>query len=159
MNTLKVQTLINAPVEKVWEVLADFSGVEKWAPSVTKSYSLTENNGGPEAARHCDVAGFGGIEEYVTEWNEGSGFTFRVTGVGPIREANSSWLAEGKDGKTLLTTSLEYTTRFGIIGSVINVLMMRRKLRQGLAQTHAGLDYYLRTGETVGVDFQFPATA
>ena len=93
MNTLEIQTIIDGPGDDVWRVLSDFGGVQKWAPSVTNSYSLTESNGGPDAARHCDVAGFGGIQEYVTEWREGAGFTFRVTGVGPISEANSSWSA------------------------------------------------------------------
>ena len=158
MNSIKVQTEINASVEDVWRVLSDFGGVQKWAPSVTNSYLLSENNSGPEAARHCDVAGFGGIQEYVTEWNEGAGFTFRVTGVGPIREANSAWLVESKDGKTVVSTTVDYATRFGLLGSALNVIMLRRKLRQGLAQTHAGLQQHLLTGETIGVDFRLPET-
>ncbi len=67
--------IIDASVQKVWEVLADFGDVYRWAPSVTNSYSTSENNNGLEASRHCDIAGFGGIEEYITEWNEGRDFT------------------------------------------------------------------------------------
>ena len=157
MNTIKVQTVINAPAEEVWNVLEDFGGVHKWAPSVTNSYSISENNSGPEAARHCDVDGFGSIEEYVTEWREGSGFTFRVSGVGPIREAFSKWTAEpspSDKGKTIVTTAVEYSTRFGLIGSAMNLLIMRRKLQQGIVQVHAGLNHHVTTGELVGVDFR-----
>lgn len=159
MNSIKVQTEINAPIEEVWQVLSDFGGVHKWAPSVTNSYSISENNSGPDAARHCDVAGFGSLQEYVTEWDEGAGFTFRVTGVGPISEANSKWSAEAKDGKTIVTTTIDYATKFGLLGSALNVLMLRRKLRQGIKQTHAGLQHHILSGEPVGVDSRAPAAA
>ena len=159
MNNVKVQTTIDASVEEVWRVLADFGGIQKWAPSVTNSYSLSENNGGPEAARHCDVAGFGGIQEYITEWKEGSGFTYRVTGVGPIKEAHSKWSAEAKDGKTVVTTTVDYSTRFGPLGSVLNALVLRRKLLQGIVLGHAGLQHHILSGETVGIDFRAPASA
>jgi hypothetical protein len=103
------------------------------------------------------VDGFGSIEEYITEWNEGTGFTFRVTSVGPIRAAFSKWNTEPSSsdkGKTLVTTEVEYSTRFGLIGSAMNVLIMRRKLQHGIVQIHAGLNHHVTTGELVGVDFQ-----
>ena len=80
MNKVKGQIVIDAPVEKVWEVLADFGGVYRWASSITKSYSTSKNNNGPEASRHCNIAGFGGIEESIIEWNEGRDFTYVATG-------------------------------------------------------------------------------
>ena len=59
MNQVKSQIVIDAPVEQVWEILADFGEVYRWAPSVTKSYSTSDDNSGPEASRHCDIAGLG----------------------------------------------------------------------------------------------------
>jgi uncharacterized protein YndB with AHSA1/START domain len=47
MNTINFETSINAPKEKVWEILADFSGIHKWTPLVTNSTSITSDNNGP----------------------------------------------------------------------------------------------------------------
>ena len=46
MSKLTHQVTINAPVDKVWGVLADFGAIDKWAPPVSKSYSKTEAKGG-----------------------------------------------------------------------------------------------------------------
>ena len=86
MPKVSAEIVIDAPAEKVWEVLADFAGIHKWAPAITNSYSTSKYNGGPEASRHCDIAGFGSVEEDITDWIEGSEFKYRATAIGPIRE-------------------------------------------------------------------------
>lgn len=159
MKKVEAQIVIDAPVQKVWEVLADFGAVFRWAPSVTNSYSTSKNNSGPEASRHCDVAGFGGIEEYVTEWNEGRDFTYLFTGVGPISEGYSTWSVKPQDDKTLVHTELRYGLRWGPLGALMNALLMRRKLEQGLANGLEGLKHHVRTGELIGVDFRAPVAA
>ena len=132
MNKVQAQVLIDAPVQKVWEVLADFGGVYRWAPSVTNSYSTSSNNSGSEASRHCDIAGFSGIEESITEWNEGRDFTYTFTGVGPISEGYSTWSVKPQGDKTLVYTDLRYGLRFGPLGALMNVLFLRRKIEKGL---------------------------
>ena len=59
---------IDASVEKVWAVLADFGGVSKWAPTITESRSLTEANGGVGARRTCTHVKMVVIEEVIVEW-------------------------------------------------------------------------------------------
>ena len=49
-NTLNVEKTINinAPLEQVWLVVRDFSGVEKWLkPYINSSRSILGNNGEP----------------------------------------------------------------------------------------------------------------
>ena len=70
---------IDAPASAVWEVLADFNNAYLWAPSVSHSYGLTDAERCVGAARRCTVEGFGTIDEHITEWTEGRGFTFTVT--------------------------------------------------------------------------------
>ena len=159
MNKVEAQIVIDAPVEKVWEVLADFGAVYRWAPSVTDSYSTSKNNSGSEASRHCDVAGFGGIEETVTEWNEGREFTYVFTGVGPISEGYSTWSVKPQGDKTLVYTELRYTVRFGPLGALMNALIMRRKLAQSLGNALEGLKHHVNTGDQIGVDFHAPVAA
>lgn len=159
MNKVEAQIVINAPVQRVWEVLADFGGVSRWAPSVTKSYSTSKNNGGPEASRHCDIAGFGSVEEDITEWNEGRDFTYVATGVGPISEGYSTWAVKPQGDKTLVYTDLRYGVRFGPIGALMNVLIMRRKIEKSMVNALEGLKHHVKTGESIGVDFRVPVVA
>lgn len=154
MNKAESHIVIDAPVEKVWEVLADFGNVYRWAPTVTKSYSTSENNSGQDASRHCDVAGFGSIEETVTEWNDGQKFEYSFTGAGPISGGYSSWSVKAQGDKTVVYTTLRYGVRFGPIGSLMNALIIRRKLRQSLATTLEGLKQHVKTGEQIGTDFR-----
>ena len=159
MNKVEDQIVIDAPVQQVWEVLADFGGVYRWAPSVTNSYSTSDSNGGREASRHCDVAGFGGIEETITEWNEGREFTYVFTGVGPISEGYSTWSVKPQGDKTLVHTELRYTVRFGPLGVLMNALIMRRKLNQSLKTSLEGLKHHVKTGDPIGVHFRAPVAA
>ena len=80
---------INAPKEKVWEVLSDFGGVAKWAPQINHAVTTTTANSGVGCERQCDVAGFSTVQERVIEWEEGSNYTYEVYGVGPMRLVRS----------------------------------------------------------------------
>ena len=75
-------TEINASQKDVWQLLQDFSNVE-WAPGVNKSYHIGHEEKGIGAGRHCELDGFGEIDEYITQWYEGTGFVFNVAALGP----------------------------------------------------------------------------
>ena len=154
MNNVEGQIVIDAPVEKVWEVLADFSEVYRWAPSVTKSYSTSESSNGPEASRHCEVAGFGGVDETITQWDDGRGFTYSFSGVGPVSGGTSSFSVKRQGDMTLVQTNVDYSLRFGLIGSLMNALIIRRKIRQSLVLGLQGLKHHVKTGELIGTDFR-----
>lgn len=159
MAKVSGQIVIDAPAERVWEVLADFGGVQKWAPGVTKSYSTSKSNGGADAARHCDIPGFGGIEEFVTEWNEGVGFTYRVEPFGMIDESSSTWRITPQGDKTLVYTELILNMRFGVLGSLMERLFVKRKVEKGTRNGLEGLKQHVMTGELIGADFRPPAAA
>ncbi len=154
MPKVSAEILIDAPVGKVWEALADFGAIYRWAPAVTNSYTTSENDRGPDAARHCDIAGFGGIEEYVTEWKEGKFFKYKATPVGAIGGSHSTWGVTPKGNKSRVYTDLEFEVRFGPIGALINELIMRRLLKMAMRNTAAGLKHYVETGELVGPGFR-----
>lgn len=132
--------IVNASTDEVWDVLKEFGSVAEWAPTVTKSYYLDAQTFGVGTGRHCDIQGFGGIDEVVTEWQEGVGFTYSVTPLGPLNNVNSSWqLSRIGDRKTKLQVILSYDLRFGIFGKILHKLVMRRKLEQSLPITLAAL--------------------
>ena len=159
MNKVHAEIVIDAPVQKVWEVLADFGGVSRWSPSVTNSYSTSKDNSGPQASRHCDIVGFGAIEEHITEWNEGRSLTYAGTGVGPISSAYHTWSVKPEGDKTLVYVDLRYGLRFGPLGALMNALLIRRKVEQVLVNGLEGLMHHVKTGDLIGVDFRVPVAA
>ncbi len=159
MTKVSGQIVIDAPAERVWEVLADFGGVQKWAPGVAKSYSTSNSNSGSDAARHCDIPGFGGVEEFVTEWSEGVGFTYRVEPFGLIDESSSTWRITPQGDKTLVHTELNVNMRFGVFGSLMEKLFVRRKIEKGTRNGLEGLKQHVKTGELIGTDFRAPVAA
>lgn len=135
---VKTAVIINTPSAAVWDVLKDFGNVSDWAPTVTKSYYLNAKTSGVGTGRHCDIEGFGSIQEYVTEWQEGQGFVYSVTALGPLAASNSSWwLTRIDDQTTKLEVVFSYDIRFGLFGKILHKLVMRKKLEQSLPETLA----------------------
>ncbi len=137
---------INAPKAVVWNLLKDFGNVSEWAPSVTDSYYLNSKTSGVGTGRHCDIKGFGSIQEFVTHWQEGEGFTYSVTPLGPLAQSNSSWwLTRIADQTTQLEVVLSYDIRFGILGEILHKLIMRNKLKQSLPETLGAMKKHIET--------------
>ncbi len=59
---------IDAPKEKVWEIIADLGGVRNFHPGVKKSYYTSDNSKGLRASRICEFLPGGSVEESATEW-------------------------------------------------------------------------------------------
>ncbi len=145
MSTVTKQTKINAPANEVWGAIADFGGVYKWAPNVSSSYSTTEANGGVGAGRHCEVPGFGGIDEEIVEWKEGHSYKYQVENIGPIGKLVNEWSVTSDGNNSLVTTNVSYHMRFGIMGALMDRLIVRRSIRKAMAQGQAGLKGYVET--------------
>ena len=149
MSTVKGQIEINAPVDVVWEAIADFGGVYKWAPNVTSSYSTTEANEGVGASRHCEVPGVGGIDEEIVDWKEGTSYKYQVENIGPIGKLVNEWSVTSDGNMSLVTTNAAYRMRFGIIGAFMDRLIVRRSIRKAMAQGQAGLKDYVETRKPI----------
>ena len=66
MTQFSTKVKIDAPNERVWEVLRDFGGAEKYAPGVKRSYYTSETRVGVGASRHMDLQNPSGyLEERV----------------------------------------------------------------------------------------------
>ena len=135
---VRSEVVIDASSDAVWNVLKEFGSVSDWAPSVSKSYYLDSQTSGIGTGRHCDIDGIGSIDEVITEWQEGVGFSYSVTPLGPLAKSSSSWqLTRISDSQTKLQVVFSYNLRFGLVGKILHKLVMRRKLEQSLPDTLA----------------------
>ena len=105
---------------------------------------------GVGAIRHCDIKGFGGIDETITEWTDGRSYTYRVTPLGPLDVAHSRWTVRAIDETSSeLIVEFGYDVRFGLFGKLLHKIIMRKKLEQTIPQTLDALKRRVETGMLV----------
>lgn len=144
MTTLHHEVKINAAPEKVWNVLADLEAVQYYNPLVAKTRSTSENREGVGASRHCDFKPKGFSKEKVTDW-----IPARLLGMEVIDSSFpmifTRWKTHliAEDDGTRVTQDLEYGMKFGLVGELLNKLMMRKKYDGILAEIFTGLKNYV----------------
>jgi uncharacterized protein YndB with AHSA1/START domain len=161
MSKVTRQVTINAPQEKVWEVLADVGGIYKWNPGVSYSHSTSENDQGEGATRHCDLQNAGGyLEEKVIGWREGEGYTIDVYESSlPIKRNVVEFLVRPEGDGTLVKVTVDYELKYGPVGALIDTLIARRQYQKGFGELLAGLKYHVETGKEVGEGTKLPGSA
>lgn len=159
MRRLEQRTETGASRQAVWTVLADFGGVAKWAPGMRRSGlqgDLTAGVGTRRVMRHR--WGFK-IEERITDWVEGESYAFVLLRAPfPMRDVHETWNLESREGQTKIITSVSYRMGLGVLGAVLDVLLVRflvkREMRAGLR----ALVGYAERNSVVENIFQAPPT-
>ncbi len=163
MGSFTAQIKIDAPKERVWEVLADLGNIYKWNPGVVHSYSTSEEPGGEEATRHCDVQQGplkGYLEERAFDWREGEGYKIEIIDTNfPNKGAVVEFSVKEAKGGTVVEASPVYQLKFGILGYVIDRVFFERQFRKAMAGLLAGLKHHVETGEEVSNKVPKIATA
>ncbi|MDP6667667.1 MAG: SRPBCC family protein [Dehalococcoidia bacterium] len=150
MSVVTREIKVNSTPERVWDVLSDFNGVAKWSPTVLTSERTTSNEQGMGAVRACEVSGLGDIEETVVDWKDGEYLTIDLTPFGPMKFARSTWSIRSSDGVTIVRATVTLEAKFGILGKLMEKMIMRSKFSKVLGQSLEGLRHYCETGEKVG---------
>ena len=151
MTQVTAQIHIDAPKEKVWDVLADLGGIYKWNPGVVRSHSTSEQKQGVGATRHCDLQMMGGrLEERAVEWREGEGYTIDVYESSLPMKNKVDFSIEPADDGTRVSATVDYQIKYGPLGALLDVLVVRRQVKKGFTDLLAGLKHYVETGEEVG---------
>ncbi len=140
MSGFERSTCIKAPVASVWEVLADIGSIADWNPGVVRSYVTGDRAGDVGAARHCDLGGKNYLDEEVVEWEEGRLLTMRVVGSNmPFKTADIRFTLSAKGEGTAVTVAPAYSLRGGILGRLMDGLVVRRMYIRGMEALLSGL--------------------
>lgn len=146
MGTLNHEVRIQAPVEAVWKAVADLAAVQHWNPMVASARYTSERREGVGAARRCELKPKGWVEERVWDWNPPHAIGLEVTASGwPI--ASMKWKTELRDDRdaTRLSQAMDYKVKFGPLGLLVDVLMMRRMLKKGVDEALRALKRYVES--------------
>ena len=107
MTTEERTGAIDAPPDRVWDVLADYGAIASWAPNVDHSCLLTERADGVGAVRRIQT-GRTTLREEVEAWEPGASLSYRIIGLPPIvRSATNTWRLTGSGGSTTVTLTSE----------------------------------------------------
>ena len=158
MTKLSSEIRIKAPVGQVWAALADLERVQQFSPGVAKAYYTTDSKEGVGAGRHCDLQGPSGwVEERITEWNEEESLTIEIfDSNAPIKSAFGRFDLTPAGEETVVSFSFDYKMKFGPIGALLNVLIVRRLFEKANKTILAGLKSHVETGEVVGTEIPTP---
>lgn len=145
-TTFTEKVYIEAKPEDVWPNFADLALIQNFSPGVKKSYYTTEQKEGAGAGRHCDLTPFGSVEEVVEEWTENKSLAILITdgkGIPPIQDARGHFSLTPEGSGTVVRAEFSYGMKLGIIGSLMNRLIVKSQFQSGIRKLIKGLKGYV----------------
>ena len=153
MTTITGSTRINAPKAHVWELIADLGAVANFHPFATGSHYTSQQKTGDGASRICEFGPKLTLEETAVEWREGEMYTVAVDFIKgtkpPINDMRGSMALRADGDATIATITINYQPRFGIIGQIMDRVMIQPQYRKILPAVMQGLKHHAETGEVV----------
>jgi uncharacterized protein YndB with AHSA1/START domain len=138
---------IDAPIERVWEVLADIGSIQAWNPGVQSSHLTTLYGAGVGATRHCKLAGRRHVDEVVVDWEPLKRLTMRITATNlPLAASDIRFMLRAAATGVIVSASPAYTVRYGLLGKILNRLVIGPRYREGIKALLAGLKTHIETG-------------
>ncbi len=145
MATIHNEIIINASVDKIWAMLTDLELLEKYDPTVKKSTLVSAEKTGPGAKRKVLMLdGKNWFVEKVTAFKANEVLTYQLTDCSfPIKGLKHSYSFEKVGNQTKVKQIMEYTVKFGLLGKLLDALMIRKQSDQGIKKFFIGLKSYV----------------
>lgn len=145
MTTLYNEITINAPIEKIWDALANIDELDKYDPTVKKSTPLTTAKNGFGTKRKIDMLdGKNWFEEQVTVYEPSRALAFESTACSfPVHQLKHSYSFQPVGNQTKVKQVMEYKVKFGLLGKLMDVMMIRKQSDTGIKKFFAGLKEYV----------------
>ncbi len=143
---------INAPADKVWAILNDFGGVDKFSIGVEKSPIIGEKNSGLGAKRHCVFYDQSSVVEEIIEYEANKSFKVVLSEFSmPMKAMYAGFsVAKLSESNCVVSMTMNFTVKFGPLGALMGLLMMRPVMKGVQKKLLSGLAYHACTGEIVG---------
>ena len=141
MTTLNNRITVNASVEELWKVLSDLEELAKYDPTVKTSTIISAHRTGLDAKRKVLMHdGKNWFEEKITEFEPSRALCFQLTDCSfPIKGLRHSYRFKPTSAGTEVEQVMEYTVKFGLLGKVLDRLMIRKQTSAGIQKFFAGL--------------------
>ncbi len=147
MKTIERAVTLQTSASNAWIALREFGDIDRFNPNLKESHLLEGSPAtGIGARRHCTMSdGKNYIREEVIDWREGQGYTVDIfEGTMPLRTAQATLRIEPSGASACeVSMSLTYEPKFGALGAVLDVVMLRRMLLGSCAKVLEGLRSHL----------------
>ena len=140
MSSFTKSVHIAAAPDRVWAALSQIGTIADWNPGVRESHVIGEQAEGLGAARYCDLGGKNYLHETVVEYQEGETLTMRVDKTNlPFKTIDIRFTLRTDGDGTEVTVSPVYTLKYGLLGSLLDRVAVRKQYTSGMASLLAGL--------------------
>ncbi|OUS36750.1 hypothetical protein A9R01_05410 ['Osedax' symbiont bacterium Rs2_46_30_T18] len=150
---------VNIPAAKIWQVLGDFSSVEKFATTIKTSPIVGDISSGVGAKRLCTFNDGSSLVEEIIDFQEGQGFKMVLSEFSlPLKSMHAEMRVKEIDANTSeIYMAADFVVKAGPLGWLLGHLIMRPVMKGVFKKLLNGLAYHSVTGKPVGE--KLPANA
>jgi len=152
-NSIKV----NVSAEKIWQVLADYSGIENFAATIKSSPIVGGVKSGLGAKRKCTFNDGSSLVEEIIDYQEGQGYKMNLSEHSlPLKEMQAQMAVKKIDENSCeIFMAADFVVKGGPLGWLLGALVMRPVMKGVFKKVMSGLAYYSVTGNRI--DEELPA--
>lgn len=146
-NTLRV----NIPAENIWQILQDFSSVEKFATTIKSSPVVSEVKSGIGAKRLCTFNDGSSLIEEIVEYEEGRRFKMELSDYSlPLKSMSAEMKVTAIDDNCCeIYMSADFVVKAGPLGWLMGQLIMKPVMKGVFKKLMMGLAYHCKTGQCI----------
>lgn len=151
MTTLANSITIDAPPDRVWAILVNLAELAEYDPTVAKVTVTSASSSGLGASREVTMRdGKHWFRERVSVFELGSALAFELTSCNfPIASLSHSYSFSESGSTTTVNQSMTYTPKLGLLGRLMDVIVIRRNTDNGIKAFLAGLKAHAETAPPV----------
>lgn len=135
---------VQARPQEIWDILKYPGRISEFHPLIRKSYMDSQST--KDKIRHCHLIPMGIMQEKITQWDEGKGFTTEVVGgqlLPPYTFMKGRVQIEKQENHPSVSFTFTYQLKFGILGRVMNALLIRPQFKNAPYHYITGLKKYV----------------
>lgn len=144
MGTLKNEIVINATLEKVWNILTTPELLDKYDPTVKKTTLISSEKLGLGAKRKVEMLdGKNWFDEKIADFEPMKKLSYQLTDCTfPIKGLKHTYSFKVEGNNVIVQQTMEYEVKFGILGKLMDAMMIRKQFDSGIKKFFTGLKSY-----------------
>jgi len=144
MGKLVNDITINAPIDKIWSILTDLELLDKTDPTVKKATLISSNKTGLDAKRKVLMQdGKNWFDEKITVFKPNEELVYQLTDCSfPIKGLKHTYSFQKIGNQTKVQQLMEYTVKFGVLGILLDKMMIGKQFNSGINKFLNGLKAY-----------------
>lgn len=141
--------VVDAPIEVVYATLSQIDNVAQWVEAVEKAACVSEKKQGLGAVRECRLTDGSVVREQVTKVVENRLIEMEMIAHDlPVRYFKWQISMNEKGEQILIEQHTQYKVKFGLVGTLMNHLMVKNELDRTLKGAYNGLKTYIEQQNT-----------